>query len=336
MKSVCVVGTGYWGINLVRNYNTLGALRCIADTSAERAAAIASQFDCPARSWAEVLNDPEIHAVAIATPAHTHYPLIKEAILHGKDVFVEKPLTLQVSECQEVTRMAEEHGRILMVDHLLKYHPAVLRLKQLIDDGELGEIQYIYSNRLNLGKIRREENALWSFAPHDISVILMLLGDRLPLQVTASGGCYLQPAIADTTVSSMTFDRGIQAHIFVSWLHPYKEQRLVVIGSNGMAAFDDTLPTDKLRLYDKNIDLVEGQFVVQKPVSRIVDYSQSEPLQAVCRHFLECMETRQTPFSDGHDGYRVLAVLAACQESLDLKGAPVRLDSEVLEFSASR
>ena len=175
-----------------------------------------------------------------------------------------------------------------------------------------------------MGKVRREENALWSFAPHDISVILLLL-KRLPIQVAATGGTYLQPNIADVTISTMLFDRGVRAHLFVSWLHPYKEQKLVVVGEHRMAVFDDVRKTEKLQIYDKKIDLVNGQFVAEKPTARTVDFPPDEPLLLECRHFLECIATRQTPRTDGHDGWRVLKVLEASQRSLSMNGEPVQL-----------
>jgi len=237
---IAVIGAGHWGINLVRIYRQLGVLSKVCDFSAERLAQIAAQFPGLeiAGSIDSVLSDPAIDAVVIATPAETHYSIARQALLAGKDVYVEKPITLHCDEAEMLTNMAERLGRILMVGHLLEHHPAIIRLQELVEQGELGRLEYIYSNRLNLGKVRREENALWSFAPHDISVILLLL-KSMPIQVTATGGTYLQPNIADVTVSTMLFDRGVRAHLFVSWLHPYKEQKLVVVGERRMAVFDD-------------------------------------------------------------------------------------------------
>ena len=222
-------------------------------------------------------------------------------------------------------KVAEAQARILMVGHLLEFHPAITRLSELVDQGELGRLEYVYSNRLNMGKVRREENALWSFAPHDISVILLLL-KQMPIQVAATGGTYLQPNIADVTVSTMLFDRGVRAHLFVSWLHPYKEQKLVVVGEHRMAVFDDVRKTDKLQMYDKKIDLVNGQFVAEKPAARTIDFGPEEPLMLECQHFLDCIETRRTPKTDGNDGYRVLKVLEASQRSLNMNGEPVQLE----------
>jgi predicted dehydrogenase len=221
--------------------------------------------------------------------------------------------------------LADRKQRILMVGHLLEFHPAITRLQELIEAGELGRLEYIYSNRLNLGKVRREENALWSFAPHDISVILLLL-KQLPIQVTATGGTYLQPNIADVTVSTMLFDRGVRAHLFVSWLHPHKEQKLVVVGERRMAVFDDVRKTDKLQLFDKKIDLIDGQFVVERPTPQTVSLSTDEPLVLECQHFLDCLQTRRSPKTDGADAWRVLKVLEASQRSLSMNGEPVQLE----------
>jgi predicted dehydrogenase len=250
--------------------------------------------------------------------------MARKALLAGKDVFAEKPLTLHCEEAETLINLAAHEKRVLMVGHLLEFHPAVNKLKEMIDQGELGNIEYIYSNRLNMGKVRREENALWSFAPHDISVILYLL-NQMPMQVAATGGTYLQPNIADVTISTMLFDKGVRGHIFVSWLHPYKEQKLVVVGSRRMAVFDDVRKTEKLQVYDKKIDLVNGQFVVERPTGQEVVFPNEEPLMLECRHFVECMEKRQVPRTDGYDGWRVLKVLEASQRSLSMNGEPVQL-----------
>ena len=207
---------------------------------------------------------------------------------------------------------------MLMVGHLLWYHPAVLKLKQLIEDGELGRIQYIYSNRLNLGKIRREENILWSFAPHDISVILGLVGE-MPNAINAQGGNYLHDGIADVTVSLLSFSSGVRAHIFVSWLHPYKEQKLIVVGDRRMAVFDDLEPENKLLLYPHAINWKNHQPVPTRAQAHPVGIESVEPLREECRHFLQCIQTRQTPRTDGIEGLRVLTVLQQCQETLQSK-----------------
>jgi len=229
LPGLAIVGCGHWGKNLVRNATKLQALRAVVDLS--EAARIRAAETCPdARFYTtldEALSDGSVSAVMIATPAETHYANACAALAAGKDVFVEKPLTIDVEEGLDLIARAEAGGRVLMVGHLLEYHPAVVTLKDLIHSGELGKVRYVTSNRLNLGKIRTEENALWSFAPHDIGVILSIVGE-MPFEVVATGGCYVQPNIADVTVTSLLFDNGVRSHIYVSWLHPFKEQKLIV------------------------------------------------------------------------------------------------------------
>lgn len=317
---VAVIGSGYWGKNLVRNFHALGALAGVCDSNEETLRQFAEQYPDGRmyRSFGDVLADPSVPAVAIATPAETHANLVREALLAGKDVCVEKPLCLSVETGESLVQLAHAQGRILMVGHLLWYHPAVLRLKELLDNGELGRIQYIYSNRLNLGKIRREENILWSFAPHDISVILGLL-EEMPDAVHAQGGNYLHQRIADVTVSLLSFPSGVKAHVFVSWLHPFKEQKLIVVGDRQMAVFDDLDKQHKLMLYPHSIEWKHQLPVPNKAEGQSVPLEDGEPLRAECRHFLECVATRRTPRTDGEEGVRVLRVLQQCQGSLDVR-----------------
>lgn len=323
---VGVIGAGYWGKNLVRNFAHLGALAAVCDSD-PRACATAVDLGIPiCNDFTDLLQNPDINAVAIASPAISHYSIAKEALLAGKDVFVEKPLALEVSEGQELIELAAQRGQILMVGHILQYHSTVLKLKELVDSGELGKLQYVYSNRLNIGKIRSEENILWSFAPHDISVMLLLL-EEMPTQVSAHGGNYLQAQVADVTLTSLSFASGVKGHIFVSWLHPFKEQMLVVVGDKKMAVFDDVSKDRKLVLYPHSVDWIERLPVARKAEGEVVPMELGEPLKAECAHFLECIHTRQTPRTDGAEGLRVLKVLEACQHSLDRKGAPVQMAS---------
>lgn len=315
---VAVVGSGYWGKNLVRNFHQLGALALVCDRSQESLAQVTQQYPgvetCLALS--EVLGRAEVDAVVIATPAETHYAVAKECLLAGKHVFVEKPLVLRESEGQELIALAKERGLTLMVGHLLQYHPVFVRLKEMVAAGDLGRIHYIYSNRLNLGKIRREENILWSFAPHDISMILSLAGE-LPELVFATGGNYLHQRIADVTTTHLEFPSGLKAHIFVSWLHPFKDQRLVVVGEGKMAVFDDTQPwADKLLIYPHQIKWDHQVPVADKAQAERVEIPQSEPLRAECEHFLACVAGGQAPLTDGREGLAVLMVLNAAQRSL--------------------
>ena len=252
------------------------------------------------------------------------------ALRAGKDVFVEKPMALTPESGQEIVEASSATRRLVMVGHLLLYHPAIETIEQLVGSGELGRIEYIYSNRLSMGKIRTEENALWSFAPHDISVILRLVGHS-PLQVSATGGAYLQPNIADVTVSDLLFDHGIRAHIFVSWLHPYKEQRLVVIGSKKTAVFEETRPTAKLLVYDNRIARTGDGFEAAQSQPSVQPYSTEEPLRVECQHFADCVRTRQNPRTPAEDGLRVLEVLQACQRSLQLNGELVQLNARAFQ-----
>ena len=318
VPAVACLGAGYWGKNLVRNFHSLDALASICEPDRNRSAEMAALYPAVALtdSVDQVLADPRIAAVAIATPAETHADLVRRALLAGKDVFVEKPLCLSTDQGRKLLALASRHGRILMVGHLLWYHPAILKLKQLVDDGELGRIQYIYSNRLNLGKIRREENILWSFAPHDISVILGLLGE-MPHTVSAQGGNYLHNQIADVTVSLLSFPSGVKAHVFVSWLHPFKEQKLIVVGDRKMAVFDDLEEQDKLVLYPHAITWKNHVPIVKRAEAQAVTLDRAEPLREECAHFLECVQTRHRPRTDGEEGLRVLTVLQQCHQALD-------------------
>lgn len=324
--NIALIGCGQWGRNLARNLAALGALRAVCDSNPvilEGARALYPEVTVT-RDPREVLGNPEIEGCVIATPVALHFDLARQALQAGKDVFVEKPLAMTVKEGEALVELAERGRRILMVGHLLEYHPAVEKLREFIGSGELGKIQYVYSNRLNLGRIRTEENALWSFAPHDIHVFLRLLGE-LPVEVACQGGSYLNHHVADVTMSEMRFASGVRGHIFVSWLHPYKEQKLVVVGDRKMIVFDDTLPLDKLQLYPHRVDWIERVPVAVKAEAESVPLPDLEPLAQECLHFLDCLTTRQRPRTDGANGVAVLRVLEACQESLERGGIPVSL-----------
>jgi UDP-2-acetamido-3-amino-2,3-dideoxy-glucuronate N-acetyltransferase len=314
--SVAVIGMGYWGRNLVRNFHEIGALSTICDSAPDVETLCRKQYADVryTADYAAVLADPEISAVALATPAVTHFEMAERALLAGKDVFVEKPLAVDLRQGEKLVDLAHQGKRVLMVGHVLRYHPAVLRMHELIRDGDLGRIQYVYSNRLNIGKIRSEENILWSFAPHDISVILALLGES-PGKVFCRGGAYLNRQVFDVTMSYLDFPSGVQAHIFVSWLHPVKEQKLVVVGSEKMAVFDDTSER-KLTLYPHKVEWRNRVPTAVKADAETVALEQREPLKEECSHFVECVRTRREPVTDGREGLRVLEVLDACQRSL--------------------
>jgi UDP-2-acetamido-3-amino-2,3-dideoxy-glucuronate N-acetyltransferase len=318
---VAVVGMGYWGKNLVRNFHELGALSAVCDSNRSVETSCKREYG-NVRFCAEfgsVLSDASIAAVALATPAVTHYELAKAALEAGKDVFVEKPLAIDVGQGQELVELAKQRQRILMVGHILRYHPAIVKLQELVRSGALGKIQCLYSNRLNIGKIRTEENILWSFAPHDISVMLSLLNES-PNHVSSRGGAYLSRNVFDVTLSQFEFASGVHAHIFVSWLHPFKEQRLVVIGSEKMAVFDDTAE-HKLVLYPHKVEWRDRIPIAVKAKGEHVALENREPLKAECQHFLDSVASRTAPLTDGEEGLRVLGVLDACQRSLMKGGA---------------
>jgi UDP-2-acetamido-3-amino-2,3-dideoxy-glucuronate N-acetyltransferase len=323
---VAVVGCGHWGKNLVRNFYELGNLDAVFDVDELRLLEVTRSYPVPcARSFNELLSNPAIQGLVIATPAAQHFELARNALLAGKDVLVEKPLALRVREGEALVELAREKQRILMVGHLLQYHPATPVMKRLIRNGDLGRIQYIHSSRLNLGKLRTEENILWSFAPHDISVILFLL-DEEPTLVAAHGGNYLNHNVADVTLTTMDFASGVKAHIFVSWLHPFKEQKLVVVADRKMLVFDDTEKERKLLVYPHRIDWIDRIPVAHKVEAEVVALPAEEPLRLECQHFLECIQDRKKCRTDGESALRVLKILEACERSLESRGQPIPLE----------
>ncbi|MGE5147507.1 MAG: Gfo/Idh/MocA family protein [Candidatus Eiseniibacteriota bacterium] len=321
-----LIGHGYWGRNLARNLNALGALAAIVESDAtSRKAAGEAYPKAPCHESVDaVLADPSIKAVMIATPAATHGALVARALEAGKHVFVEKPLCLDVTEAERLAADAARRGLTLMVGHLLLYHPAFVALKACVAEGRLGRLRYVYSTRLSLGKIRREENALWSFAPHDISMILQLMGG-LPERVIAAGGQYLHAGVADTTLSHLAFPGDVQAHIFVSWIHPYKDQRLVVVGDKAMAVFNDVSPgPEKLLIYQHEARWDGTVPVVSKAEAEPIPYETVEPLRREVETFLAAAVGGPRPPSDAREGIAVLRVLDACQRAL-VSGNPVEM-----------
>ncbi len=317
-RTIALIGAGNWGRNHLRNLLQMGALHSVMDSEAAVLEARKQEF--PAVHFTaelnDVVNNPEVKGVVIAASAAMHYRLTKECLLAGKDVLVEKPLALTVEEGEELLEIAASEQRVLMVGHVLQYHSAVIKLKELVDDGTLGKIRYIYSNRLNIGKLRTEENVLWSFAPHDISLILMLMGGEDPVKVHAHGGAYLSPDIYDTTLTSLEFKSGVKSHIFVSWLHPFKEQKLVVVGSEQMAVFDD-ISKEKLFLYPHKIKWEMGKIpVAEKADFQVVDLELKQPLHEELLHFVDCVKTRKAPKTDGLEGLKVLRILEQAEQSL--------------------
>ena len=318
-SGIAIVGSGHWGKNLTRNFHKLGVVKVICDRDPAVLAERQSQYpDVETETdFQKVLDRNDINAVVIATPAETHYDLAKAALHAGKHVFVEKPFVLDIEGGKELIELAEASSLVIMVGHVLQYHPSFIYLRDMISNGELGELQYIYSHRLNLGKIRREENILWSFAPHDISMILSLTGEN-PETIFATGGYYLHEEIADVTTTHLSFPSGLRAHVFVSWLHPFKEQKLVIVGEDKMAVFDDTLPWgEKLAIYPHEIEW-DGEIpVANKAEAEYPSIPQQEPLLSECIHFLECIANGKTPRTDGNEGLDVLRILRMSQQSLD-------------------
>jgi predicted dehydrogenase len=328
------VGLGYWGPNLLRNFQELPGARvkAVCDLDHDALAQATERYSglTGTQEYEDLLGDPEIDAIVVTSSAAAHYRLARPALEAGKHVFVEKPIALRVEEAEALVRLAEESGLTLMVGHLLLYHPAVTRLKELINSGELGDVYYVYTERRNLGKVRQDENAMWSLAPHDISVVLYLLGE-IPEAVAAQGQSYLQPGIEDTVFFTLRFADGRLAHSHVSWLDPHKVRRLTVVGSRQMGIFDDVEPSEKLRIYDKGVDRTpEYSSYGDALTLRFGDIfvprvEMKEPLRLECQHFLDCIEQGHQPLTDGRNGLQVLRVLDALQKSLDNEGNLVQL-----------
>ena len=333
MVNLAVVGLGYWGPNLLRNFDQLPSaeVRLAVDRDEAQRSKIARLYPHirVVDDYELVLKDPEIQAVVIATEAASHYRLAKEALDAGKDVFVEKPITLDVADAEDLVESAERLGRVLMVGHLLVHHPAVKKLRGLMVGGELGPIYYVYGNRVNLGEIRRDESALWSLGPHDISVILYLLSQD-PIEVAARGESYIRDGIQDVVFVYLRFEGKTAAHIHLSWLDPHKVRKITVVGSKKMVVFDDMEPTEKVKIYDKGAYRPDydtyGEYVsLRFGDIHIPRIDGGEPLRGECEHFIECVTGRKTPVTDGRDGLRVLRVLEAAQRSMMSGGAPVKL-----------
>ncbi len=336
MVNVGMVGLGAWGWNVARNFAGLKDCQLISCCDLD-----AKRREQAARTWPSVtpvdnldaMLRTNVDAVVIAAPAVDHYRMAKQALLSGRDVFVEKPFALNVPDAEELVELADKLDRVLMVGHLLEYHPVVRRLKTMIQSGELGPVYYIYTQRVNLGRIRGDENALWSFAPHDISQILYML-DMEPTDVSARGQSYVQDGIEDVVFLSLFFENRIMAHIHLSWLDPHKERKTTVVGANKMAVFDDASPTEKLRVYDNHAEMPPvrsyGEAIQVRFGDILIPRVESvEPLKLECQHFVDCVRDRQTPLSDGRDGLRVIRIIEAAQKSLNQDGVPVRINGKL-------
>ncbi len=324
------VGLGQWGANVFRNLVRLpdSRVKVCCDLDEQALGKVRDSYPQiqTTHDYDRLLDDPELDAVVVTASATAHYRLAKAALEHDKHVFVEKPLALHLSEARELVRLAQERDRRLMVGHLLLYHPAVQQLKRYIDQGDLGDIRYIYSQRLNLGQVRRDENAMWSLAPHDISVALYLL-DQEPVTVSAQGRAFLRPGIHALVFLTINFANGSLMHCHVSWLDPHKVRCFTVVGSHKMAVFDDMAPREKLRIFDQGVDFPEVGYsdlhTLRFGDIFIPRIDMREPLYLECQHFVTCIREGKTPLTDGQNGLAVLTVLAAAQQSLDQGGAPV-------------
>ncbi len=327
---VGMVGLGYWGPNVARNLDAIAGCElawcCDADADSRekwqkvyRETKFTDKID-------DLLDDPELDAIAVTTPVPTHAPMVETVIQAGKHCFVEKPLAQNLADAEKIAALAAEHEKVLMVGHLLEYHPGVEQLKTMISDGDLGDVRYIYGQRLNLGQLRYDENALWSLGAHDVSVIIALAGGELPVEAQARGECYITEGVEDVVFAYLHFESGLAAHLHLSWLDPHKSRKITVVGSQRMASLDDMEMERKLTVWDKGFDPQESSFGDREYVTRSGGiYSPAiparEPLAIECEHFVECVRDGSTPRSDGASGARVVRVLEALQASLDAGGA---------------
>jgi predicted dehydrogenase len=336
------IGLGYWGPNLLRSLRSLphAQVVAVADLDERRLseAAGGGQGTAVTRDYRELLARADVDAVIIAVPASLHARMVGEALEAGKHVFVEKPLAMTVAEATRVVALAEQRQRVLMVGHTFLYNAAVRRLKEYITSGELGDVFYLYAQRLNLGRVRQDVNALWNFGPHDVSILLYLL-DAAPHEVSARGFAYLQPDLEDVVFMTVTFPGGISAHVHISWLDPHKVRRMTVVGSRKMAVYDDVSVDARITLYDRGVDRVptadsprdfgsfaEFQLALRHGDITIPALKFPEPLQLECQHFVDCIIDGSTPLTDGRHGLEVVKVLEAAQQSLDQDGRTVRID----------
>ncbi len=329
---VGLIGYGYWGPNLARNFHQLpeSVLAAVADLDPRRLDEPARLYHAqPYTDYLALLSDPSIEAVAIATPARTHFEVARAALEHGKHVLVEKPLAMSSAEVRELNALAARSGRVLMPGHTFEYNPAVWKIRELVQARALGDVYYVYAHRVNLGRVQQDINALWSIAPHDISILLYVLG-QMPVEVSARGARYLSEQVEDVVFVTMTFPGNVLAHVHASWLDPSKVRRMTFVGSEKMIVYDDVDAEAKLRIYDKGVyrrgsDFGEFQLKVHSGDISIPKIDMSEPLRNECAHFVECVRTGRAPRTDGENGLRVVRVLEAAQESLAQNGANVRL-----------
>lgn len=328
------IGVGNWGKNILRNFynNPQIQIPIVCDTDQKVISGIVAEYPGleTTTDIEQIYNRDDYDAVVVATQPESHYSIAKAFLLRGKHAFVEKPMVLSLDQGVDLNRLAKEQRRILMVGHILEYHPAFEKVKQMIDNGELGEIYYIYTSRVNFGVIRQTENSLWSFAPHDISVVLMFMNQQ-PVRIVSTGQSFIQPGIEDVVFTTLHFADGKMAHIHVSWLDPHKIRKVTVVGSKKMAVIDDMESTEKIRVYDKGVNFTGnytayGEYLTLRIGDILIPNTKNiEPLRLECQHFVDCVLNNTTPRSDGEDGLRVVRVLNAAQQSLKQGGVPVEL-----------
>lgn len=315
MKSICVIGGGKWGQNHIRTLFQLGNLGGIVEANPQRLEELQKQYPVPGFTSVDEALEKNFDGFTIAAPAPLHYDIAKQLLEKGKSVLVEKPMTLSAASSRELVELAKKNNAQLMVGHVLLFHPAIRKIKELIDEGKIGQLYYLYSTRLNLGTVRTEENVFWSFAPHDISVLDFFVGSPA-LHIESKGSKFLQKNVYDYTMTQLTYPNNIHAHIFVSWLHPFKEQRLVVIGSKGMISFDDSSAEKEILFYDKHIYFEQGIPVKMENPTEIIPYEKGQPLTEELKYFVENLD-KKIEIADGQSGYEVVKVLENAQEEID-------------------
>ena len=307
---IAVLGCGYWGSNHIRTLKALGALHAVSDANAARAEGFASEQDCLAVAPDALFTRDDVDAIVMALPPQFHAEAAIKAVTHGKDVLVEKPIALTVEDAERAVRAAEAAGRVFMVGHVLRFHPAFEKLKSLVDEGELGEVRYIHSHRLGLGKFHTENDALWDLAPHDLSMILAITGAE-PVEVRGEGAALLDH-LSDFAHLHMRFPNNIRGHLFTSRLNPYRERRLTVVGTKAMAVFDDVEPWErKLAVYRHAVWQDSGHWAFTTNEPSYVPIAQGMPLTRELEHFIHCIRTRERPRTDGEEAVRVLRILTA-------------------------
>jgi UDP-2-acetamido-3-amino-2,3-dideoxy-glucuronate N-acetyltransferase len=325
MSSIAVVGAGRWGKNHIKTLSEIGHLGGIIETDSTKKKEFQKLYpDVPFYNTVQETLDSDFNGYVVATPAPTHFEVTRFLIENNKNVLVEKPIALKSEHAKILVDMAEQNNVKLMVGHVLLYHPAIRKIKEMLTDGAIGKLQYMYSNRLNLGTVRTEENILWSFAPHDVSIFQYFVG-QMPSSSISEGGTFLQPGVHDSTVTILHYPDNVVAHIFVSWLHPFKEHRLVVIGSKGMISFEDSSAKKELLFYEKGIDWIKGEPIMRDGAIKKIKYDHKMPLTEELLHFVDCIDNSKTPLTDARLGMDVLTILEKAQKSLTKQ----RVDSSV-------